>query len=89
VPERVYDETIGILQTAVQKAKLGQGDKLQAIRQLSGLARRAEEDFIPSGGVQEWIDKEREDSWKYGGRTVYGREQPPAGRGRSQQLRLF
>jgi hypothetical protein len=89
VPERVYDETIGILQTAVQKAKLGQGDKLQAIRQLSGLARRAEEGFIPGGGVQEWIDKERQDSWKYGGRTVYGREQPPAGRGRSQQLRLF
>jgi hypothetical protein len=89
VPERVYDETIGILQTAVQKAKLGQGEKLQAIRQLSGLAQRAEEGFTPGGGVQEWIDKERQDSWKYGGHTVYGREQPPAGRGRSQQLRLF
>lgn len=79
VPERVYDETIGILQTAVQKAKLGQSDKLQAIRQLSGLAQRAEKGFVPDGSIREWIDKERMDSWKYGARTVYGKEQPPAG----------
>jgi hypothetical protein len=89
VPEKVYDETIGVLQTAVQKAKLGQGDKLQAIRQLSGLAERAEKDFIPSGRLDELIAREREESWKYGGRTVYGREEPPAGKHRTQQLRLF
>jgi uncharacterized protein len=89
VPEKVYDETIGVLQMAVQKAKLGQGDKLQAIRQLSGLAERAEKDFIPSGRLEELIAREREESWKYGGRTVYGREEPPAGKGRPRQLRLF
>ena len=89
VPEKVYDETIGILQTAVHKAKLGQGDKLQAIRRLSGLAQRAEEGFIPGGSVQEWIDKERQDSWKYGGRTIQGREQPPATETKGRQLRLF
>jgi hypothetical protein len=95
VPEQVYDETIGILQSAVHKAKLGQGDKLQAIRQLSGLAQRAESGFIANGNVQEWIDRERQDSWKYGGRTVFGRAEPPEGEGKREgegkgrQLRLF
>ncbi len=99
VPERVYDETIGILQSAVQKAKIGQGDKLQAIRQLSRVAQRAESGFVPDRNVQEWIDRERQDSWKYGGRTVQGRAKAPAevkGRAetsaanaKSRQLRLL
>ena len=89
VPVEVYDETIGILQTAVQKAKIGQQDKLDAIRKLSVLAQRAEKDFTPTGTVEAWIEKEREDSWKYGGRTVFGKEQPPAGQLKSRQLRLF
>jgi hypothetical protein len=92
VPVNVYDETIGILQTAVQKAKIGETDKQDAIRKLSELARTAEKDFIPShrpGLVEEWIEKERKDSWKYGGRTVFGRELPPTQLAKSQQLRLF
>jgi uncharacterized protein len=89
VPVKVYDETIGILQTAVQKARLGQSDKLEAIRQLSSIAQRAEKDFIPSGGLEEWIEKERKDSWQYDGRTVFGKEQPPQDRLKSRQLRLF
>ncbi|MBS1659787.1 MAG: DUF763 domain-containing protein, partial [Bacteroidetes bacterium] len=89
VPIDVYDETIGILQTAVQKAKIGHSDKLDAVKKLSELTQKAEKDFIPSGGVQEWINKEREDSWKYGGRTVFGREKPPAELEKARQLRLF
>ena len=89
VPTRVYDETIDVLQSAVQKAKIGQGDKLQAIRQLSGLAQRAEEGFSPDGSVQEWIEKEREDSWKYGGRTVFGRAEAPKVEVKARQMRLF
>jgi hypothetical protein len=80
VPIDVYDETIGILQTAVQKAKVGQSDKLDAMKKLSALAQRAEESFSPTGrGLEEWIEQERADSWKYGGRTVFGRAKPPAG----------
>ena len=77
VPVKVYDETIGILRTAIQKAKLGQSDRLDAVRRLSELAQRAEKDFTPSGGLEEFIEKERRDSWQYGGRTVYGHEKPP------------
>jgi len=89
VPVKVYDETIGILQTAIQKAKVGQSDKLDAIRKLNELAQRAEKDFTPSGSLDEWIEKENNDSWKYGGRTVFGKAQPPAQQIKSRQLRLF
>ena len=85
VPIKVYDETIGILQTAVQKAKVGQTDKKEAIRQLSELARKAEKDFTPTGGLDQLVEKERNESWKYGGRTVFGKATPP----KQQQLRLF
>jgi len=89
VPTQVYDETIGIMQSAVQKAKMGQSDKLDAIRKLHELAQRAESDFIPSGNLGEWIEKENNDSWKYGGRTVSGKAMPPAQPLKSRQLRLF
>ena len=77
VPVAVYDETIGILQTAVYRAKLGQSDKLEAVRKLTELAQKVEKDFTPTGGLESYIEKERKDSWKYGGRTVFGREKPP------------
>jgi hypothetical protein len=99
VPLSVYDETIGIMQTAIHKAKIGQSDKLEAIRQLSVMAQRSEKDFSPSGGLEDWIEKERRDSWKYNGRTVFGKALPPAelslaglppaGQAKSKQLRLF
>ena len=89
VPIDVYDQTINILQTAVHKAKIGQTDRQEAIRQLGVLAQKVEKGFTPTGRVEEWIEKEREDSWKHGGRTVFGKVQPPAGKSRNQQLRLF
>jgi len=89
VPIKVYDETIGILQTAVQKAKVGQTDKKEAIRQLSELARAAEKDFTPAGGLDKLIEKERNESWMHGGRTVFGKARPPEGQIKARQLRLF
>ena len=62
VPTEVYDETISILQTAVHKAKIGESDKLGAVRQLTALAQRAEKDFTPAGGLEEYIEKEKRDS---------------------------
>jgi hypothetical protein len=85
VPIKVYDETIGVLQAAIQKAKLGEGEKNDAIKRLSEVARRAEADFVPNANFDEVIRQEREDSWKYGGRTVMGKAQPPVQR----QLSLF
>ena len=85
VPTKVYDETIATLRTAVEKAKLGESDKQQAIKSLSSIAIRAEKDFIPNANFETVIQKERQESWKYGGRTVFGKSEPP----RDQQLKLW
>ena len=77
VPVKVYDETIQTLQTAVHKAKLGANDKAEAIKKLHQIAARAEKDFIPNSNFNELIEKERNDSWKYGGQTVFGKAKPP------------
>lgn len=85
VPIKTYDETIHILQTAVQKAKLGHSDKAEAIKKLHEIAANAEENFVPNNKFDALIEKERNDSWKYGGRTVSGNAKPPE----NKQLRLF
>ena len=81
----VYDETISVLQNAVEKAKIGNADKQQAIKSLHQIARNAEADFSPNMDFDKVIAKERAESWKYGGRTIFGKEKPP----KNDQLRLF
>jgi len=85
VPTKVYDETIDILRTSVEKAKIGDTDKQKAIKNLTHVAQMLEENFTPTEDVQKVIAKERADSYKYGGRTVFGKAKPPA----NKQLRLF
>ncbi|MCZ4222889.1 DUF763 domain-containing protein [Pedobacter rhodius] len=85
VPVNVYDETLTTLQKAVEMAKIGNSDKLQAIKSLHEIARNAEHDFTPNMDFDKVIEKERTDSWKYGGRTVFGKEEAP----RNKQLKLF
>jgi uncharacterized protein len=90
VPTCVYDETISTLQQAVQKAKIGQSDKLQAIKKLTELAQKAEDNFTPNNNFDQLIEKERNESWRYGGRTVMGKAQPASKRAsKGVQLRLF
>jgi hypothetical protein len=88
VPIKVYDETISTLQTAVQKAKLGESDKSEAIKKLHAIASRAEKDFIPNDNFDALIQKERDESWKHGGRTVFGKAKP-RGKENGGQLSLF
>jgi hypothetical protein len=85
VPTKVYDETIGVLQTAIYKAKLGNNEKSEAIKRLTNIAQAAEKDFSPNANFEQVIAKERNDSWKYGGRTVFGKAKPPV----QPQLKLF
>lgn len=88
VPTQIYDQTISTLQTAIQKAKIGNSDKLQAIAKLSEIARNAEKDFTPNANFETVIQKERDESYLYGGRTVFGKAQPPK-RKPGNQLSLF
>lgn len=87
VPTKVYDETIETLQTAVHKAKLGSTDKSVAIKKLHEIASRAEKDFIANDNFKALIEKERNDSWKYAGKTVFGDAKKPGQK--EVQLKLF
>src|SRR5689334_10127039 len=77
VPTRVYDKTIGILKSAVENAKLGNDEKLAAIRRLDEQARRLERH---AGGpsFDAFMVEERRRSHDYGGRSVFGWEPPAA-----------
>ena len=77
VPVNVFDETINTLQSAIQRAKIGNSDKLHAIQKLSELSRNAEKDFTPNTNFDGLIQKERDNSYKYGGRTIFGEAKPP------------
>ncbi len=75
VPTKVYDETIRVLKTAVTKAKLGQDEQLSALQRLDREARRLER-VADGPPLQEMINEEFELSHTYGGRSVFGWEQP-------------
>ena len=95
VPLKVYDETIHVLKTSIEKAKIDSSDKLKAIKQLSVISKRIEKNFEPKPFFEEVLQKEKDDSWKYGGMTVFGPAQPPsekslpAKKSKPQQLKLF
>jgi uncharacterized protein len=74
VPIRVYDETICVLKSAVQKARLGRDEEMQAIKRLDDQARRLES--VASGpSLETHIAAEQRKSASLGGRSVFGREQ--------------
>ncbi|HEV7718435.1 MAG TPA: DUF763 domain-containing protein [Arsenicitalea sp.] len=76
VPIKVYDETIGVLKSAVRKAKLGQSEELEALQRLDEQARRLER-HATGPSVDELIAQEMRVSHDYGGRSVFGFEPPP------------
>jgi len=84
VPLEVYDRTISVLKQAVSAARLGQTEKLEAIRRLDEQARRLE-DGTSGPRLEEILEHERARSHEYGGRDVAGPAQPP----QRKQLRLF
>ena len=89
VPLEVYDETIHVLKSAVEKSRIGSGDKQKAIRQLSAMAWKIEENFKPKPFFDEVLKKEKDQSHLYGGMTVFGKAKIPQKGGNSQQLEMF
>ena len=94
VPLRVYDRTIQVLKRAVEAARLGQDDKLHALRQLDVQARALD---AAGPSFAALIDCEHARSQIYGGRAVgtaadardpADRDEPVAN-GRSSEARAF
>ena len=88
VPLKVYDETISVLKSAVERSKIGLSDKQKAIKQLSAMAWKIEENFTPKPFFEEVLKKERDQSHLHGGMTVFGKAKPPKKPG-SRQLEIF
>ena len=77
VPLKVFDETIRVLKSAVKNARLGRDEELAAIRRLDDQARLLER-HASGPSVEALIATERNVSWRYGGKTVFGDAVPPA-----------
>ncbi|KAB7765655.1 DUF763 domain-containing protein [Xanthomonas maliensis] len=77
VPTRVLDHTIGVLKHAMQQARLGNDERLQAIARLDAQARRLEAS-AHGPTVAQYIAQERRAAHRYGGRSVFGWEPAPA-----------
>ena len=71
VPLDVYDETIRVLKSAVQNARLGREEELDALRRLDAEARRLER-HATGPGLDALLAEERARSPQYGGRSVRG-----------------
>jgi hypothetical protein len=80
VPIKVYDETIGVLKSVVQRAKLGREEELGALRRLDEQARKLES-HARGPSTDELIAVEFQRSHAYADRSVFGRESPRTGQG--------
>jgi hypothetical protein len=73
VPIKVYDETIRVLKSAVQKAKLGREEEMQALKRLDDQARHLER-TATGPSFEAFVAVERTKSSSLGGRSVFGWE---------------
>jgi hypothetical protein len=70
VPLKVYDQTVAVLKRAVERAKLGDGDRLAAIKRLDDQARRIDVAALTPAQFDDAVAAERRQTIELGGRTV-------------------
>jgi hypothetical protein len=73
VPIKVYDETIRVMKSAIQNAKLGRDEQMQALKRLDHQARLLER-TANGPSPDAFIANERSASSGLGGRSVFGHE---------------
>jgi uncharacterized protein len=79
VPTKVYDETIRVMKRAVEAAKLGERDRLSALKRLDDAQRDIDRKTKNLVGptFDDFVANERTKSRQYGGRTVFGSAPEP------------
>lgn len=77
VPTHVYDQTVNILEESLRKAKLGNKDKSTSLKRLHTMSLEIERNFVPSDFFRSHLARERRESYKHGGRTIYGKSTKP------------
>jgi hypothetical protein len=76
VPLDVYDRTIRVMKDAVSQARLGNEERLDALKRLDAESRRVEQ-RAKGPLLEDWIDHERTHSWRMRGMTAAGPALPP------------
>jgi hypothetical protein len=84
VPLKTYDESIAVLRSSLDAAKLGDTEKLNGFRRLESFVRMVEQRYAPRADFDAVIRHERAISPSLGGRSVF--DDAPR---RARQLSLF
>jgi hypothetical protein len=87
VPVKTFDQTIHVLRSSLEAAKLGNTEKLDGLRRLDRFVRAVERSGAPQANFDKIIAQEKAISASLGGRQVG--PQTPRRRTEPQQLRLF
>jgi hypothetical protein len=89
VPLRTYDESISILRNALDRAKVGDTEKLEAFARLNRFTRLVETECRPEADFAAVIAHEHAISPQIGGRTVFDDRKRKGKAAQSHQLSLF
>src|SRR4051812_40033828 len=75
VPTKVYDESLEVLRRSLEAARLGHTEKSEGLKRLDKLTRNVEKVLAPSADFDAAVEWEKRNSRKFGGRTVFDREE--------------
>jgi uncharacterized protein len=87
VPTKVYDRTVEVLETSLEKAKLGDKERSEGLSRLHRFVKTVEHTLQPEADFDGLIAHEHRISPSLGGRSIFGPALPP--KPRSQQMKLF
>ncbi len=87
VPTKVYDRTVEVLETSLEKAKLGDKERMEGLSRLHRFVKTIEHTLEPEADFDALIAHENRISASLGGRSVFGPARPP--KRASEQRRLF
>jgi len=88
VPLKTYDESISVLRNALDRASVGDPEKLEGFRRLERFTRAVEENCNPVANFDQLVEHERAISPVLNGRTAFERRSH-APRRQASQLSLF
>jgi hypothetical protein len=91
VPLKTYDESLSVLRRALNAARVGHTDKLDAFKRLDVLVRRVERQLQPSADFEAALRHEHTISETLGGRSVFDdkKKTKAVAENRAQQMSLF
>lgn len=89
VPLKTYDESISVLRSALDTARLGDIDKIEGFRRLNRYVQMIEECCAPKAHFSEIVSYERAVSASLDGRSVSDKRKKAPFINRNQQLSLF